>query len=138
MIIYFSFKELIYSSTANAYGVSNIPERLDIYRNLYNLMENLLDPLRKELGVPIRVLSGYRCEKVNQIVGGVPNSQHCEGEAADITTLDNNKLRQLWGLIKSNRWDFDQAIYYEERRFIHVSLRRMSENRRQTIVNYST
>lgn len=44
----------------------------------------IADQLRKNLGVPITVVSGLRCEIWNSIQGGVSNSQHMYGEAADI------------------------------------------------------
>ena len=43
-----------------------------------------LDALREDLGRPIIINSGYRCEQHNQNVGGSPNSQHLYGKAADI------------------------------------------------------
>lgn len=40
--------------------------------------------LRKNLGVPVTIVSGLRCKTWNAIQGGVTNSQHMYGEAADI------------------------------------------------------
>ncbi|MEG6616757.1 D-Ala-D-Ala carboxypeptidase family metallohydrolase [Peptococcaceae bacterium 1198_IL3148] len=48
----------------------------------------LLEQLRTRLGArPIMVTSGYRCPKHNRAVGGVKNSQHLRGNAADIVIL---------------------------------------------------
>lgn len=44
----------------------------------------IADQLRKNLGVPITIVSGLRCKTHNANVGGVANSQHMYGEAADI------------------------------------------------------
>lgn len=44
----------------------------------------IADQLRKNLGVPITVVSGLRCKTWNAIQGGVSNSQHMYGEAVDI------------------------------------------------------
>ena len=41
--------------------------------------------IRDELGVPVRVNSGYRCTKHNKNVGGVKNSKHTLGHAADLS-----------------------------------------------------
>ena len=41
--------------------------------------------IRDELGVPVKVNSGYRCAAHNQAVGGVNNSQHVKGLAADLS-----------------------------------------------------
>lgn len=44
----------------------------------------IADRLRKNLGVPVTVVSGLRCPTWNRIQGGVADSQHMYGEAADI------------------------------------------------------
>jgi len=43
-----------------------------------------LEALRAKGGIPVCVLSGYRCVRHNREVGGSPKSQHCVGRAADI------------------------------------------------------
>ena len=48
------------------------------------LGDNLLDQVRDVFGHEIKVNSGYRCPRHNAKVGGVKNSQHLTGEAADI------------------------------------------------------
>ena len=47
-------------------------------------MVRIADQLRKNLGVPITIVSGLRCKTWNAIQGGVSNSPHMYGEAADI------------------------------------------------------
>lgn len=47
-------------------------------------MVRIADQLRKNLGVPITIISGLRCKTWNAIRDGVSNSQHMYGEAADI------------------------------------------------------
>lgn len=44
----------------------------------------IADQLRKNLGVPITVVSGLRCPEWNRIQKGVKTSQHQYGEAVDI------------------------------------------------------
>jgi uncharacterized protein YcbK (DUF882 family) len=44
----------------------------------------LLDQIREQYGKPMVVKSGYRCKKHNDEVGGVPESAHVDGVAADI------------------------------------------------------
>lgn len=51
-----------------------------------------LDLLRELVGNPLIITSGYRCEKFNKVVGGVPNSAHLRGKAADIA-CSNSELR---------------------------------------------
>lgn len=43
-----------------------------------------LDDARKLAGVPFKITSGYRTESHNRRVGGVRNSSHTKGLAADI------------------------------------------------------
>ena len=56
----------------------------DAWMNTEHLVNNVLDPVRAAFGKPIKVNSGYRCEKHNKEVGGAKNSQHVLGQAADI------------------------------------------------------
>jgi len=49
----------------------------------------LLDSARHIAGVPFKINSGYRCEKHNKEVGGVPESEHTTGEGADIAVTDS-------------------------------------------------
>lgn len=43
-----------------------------------------LEELRRIVGRPLRIVSGYRCPQHNRAVGGAPRSQHVLGRAADI------------------------------------------------------
>jgi len=45
-----------------------------------------LDKIRNEVGFPMKITSGYRSITHNAKVGGVPNSAHTKGLAADIST----------------------------------------------------
>ena len=55
----------------------------------------LLEPAREAIGCPIIVNSGFRCEAVNRQVGGVRNSQHLQGQAADIRPKDPAQFQRL-------------------------------------------
>jgi uncharacterized protein YcbK (DUF882 family) len=72
---YFTIKELTKSGTALRHGINNTPDKKSL-RNLEKLIDFILDPLREAYGKPIVVSSGYRCEKLNRIVGGAKTSQH--------------------------------------------------------------
>lgn len=60
----------------------------DAWMNIDALV-GMLDSVRDKFGRPIKVNSGYRCEKHNRKVGGARNSQHMTGEAADIAAEHN-------------------------------------------------
>lgn len=81
---YFSIEELCASATALREGIDNRPPKC-AYHLLHVLVDQLLDPIREAWGEPIVVSSGYRCKELNALVGGVKNSHHLLGCAADIT-----------------------------------------------------
>ena len=95
-------------------------------------IENGIDnmPLRDRLGEPIAITSGYRCPEVNRLVGGVVNSQHTRGEAADCYAACGPE-RLLEVLIDSGL-PFDQAIVYRKKKFLHLSYKN-GANRKQII-----
>ena len=53
----------------------------------------VLEDVRMHFGAPVKINSGCRCEKHNAKVGGVPNSQHVQGIAADIVVIGINTNR---------------------------------------------
>lgn len=60
---------------------TDVPE--DLMDNVSLLCENL-QVLRDHIGMPIRVISGYRSPKYNRRIGGARKSQHMTAKAADI------------------------------------------------------
>ncbi len=54
-----------------------------------------LEALRTLAGVPVVINAGYRCPRHNQEVGGVPDSEHTHGLAADIR-LTGLSLQQMY------------------------------------------
>ena len=80
---YFNIEELVKSATAERLAIDNTPPRA-AQQMLTVLVEQLLDPIRRRYGAPIIVTSGYRCPALNTAVGGVANSHHIVGCAADI------------------------------------------------------
>lgn len=80
---YFTLAELTKSETAAKHKINNSPT-IEIIDNLQYGVDMILDPLRRLYGQPIKINSGYRCEQLNKLVGGVPNSWHQVGNAADI------------------------------------------------------
>ena len=96
------------------------------------LVENVLDPAREKLGKAIVVNSGFRCPLHNGAVGGIFNSQHVKGEAADVRCEDNRRLAKV--IVEQGR--FDQLILYPT--FVHVSYRRSGGNRQQILRKIAT
>lgn len=63
-----------------------------IQANLADMADEMLEPLRGELGVGIPILSGYRCPEYNRKVGGATRSQHMNGVAVDFNMPALNSL----------------------------------------------
>lgn len=124
---YFTITELIASNKAKQLGIDNTASP-QIKVALTQLINKVLDPLREGFGAPIRVTSGYRCPQLNRAVGGVSNSQHVLGQAADITAGDRSVNARLYELIKQMKLPVDQAINEHNYEWIHVSY--SSRNRR--------
>lgn len=118
---YFTIKELCKSSTAIQKGIDNTPNS-EIVSNLKQLVDQVLDPLRKRYGKPIKVNSGYRCPQLNKAVKGATNSQHMKGLAADITAGSVKENKILFELVQELNLPFDQLIDEKKFSWIHVSV----------------
>ncbi len=132
----FSVEELTASQTAKEKNILNIPSIQDLC-NLCALVHNVLQPLRDAMNEPIKIGSGYRSPSLNKAVGGVNNSQHTTGEAADLC-IDGDiiKGRKWFSWIRSH-CVFDQLILEHNSKgsyWIHVSYR-IGKNRKQVIEN---
>jgi len=79
-----------------------------------------LQLLRNDLGSPILINSGYRCENYNQKIGGHPFSYHKKGMAADIYCHDRPILEVLF---LARELEFTGIGYYPKRLFIHLDVR---------------
>ena len=96
---YFSISELTASATALREGIDNRPPKC-AYHLLHVLVDQLLDPIREAWGEPIVVSSGYRCKELNTLIGGVKNSHHLLGCAADLIAGNKADHRRLFKLIQ--------------------------------------
>ena len=134
-IKYFSLSEFLNSATAKRLRIDNTPS-FEVVDNL-NKLADYLDGIREKLGKPILVSSGYRCPVLNKAVGGVANSQHQKGLAADLVCADMESLekvlRETGGfdqLIKEHRKGFPNSFWF------HVSVcARNGKPRNQIIMN---
>jgi zinc D-Ala-D-Ala carboxypeptidase len=118
---HFSLEEMIFSETAARHGIDNRPDAVS-RKNLMELCENMLEPIRELVGGPINVTSGYRCAVLNSVIGDASNSQHMMGEAADINCPLLNP-RTLFQRLRQSELAFDQLID-EFGSWVHVSLKR--------------
>lgn len=96
----FTLQELIHSTTADKHRISNIPD-VEQIRNLQYGVDMVLQPLRNIYGKPIIITSGYRCAALNKLVGGVANSYHLQGNAADIRVHSEEEAKELFDILKT-------------------------------------
>lgn len=54
-----------------------------------------LNQAREMAGIPFIITSGYRCQKHNEEVGGVPTSAHTKGLAVDIAFKNSNQCFKI-------------------------------------------
>jgi putative chitinase len=133
---HFNLKEFTKSETATRKRIDNTPN-LEHANNLKMVCENILEPVRKHFGKPVRINSGYRGPALNKAVGGSAKSQHCNGEAVDfeIDGLPNPDLAK-W---VAENCDFDQIIleFYDPKEgpnsgWVHASYSK-GKNRKQKL-----
>lgn len=140
----FSLEELVFSITANNHGIDNTPNA-EARAALKRLAVEVLQPIRDAWAQPVVVSSGYRCVKLNNSVGGVKNSQHILGQAADIKAAnpaDNGKLFKLIKkMVDSGQLKVGQLIWeYGTKtrpKWVHVSLPRIGKKNNQVLYYYS-
>ena len=148
---HFMLSEFEKSATASACGIDNsVPSKF--VPVLQQLCKEVLEPLRRFVGDPIVISSGYRCNQLNVKVGGAYASQHTLGEAADIrlpltsyTAWDDNKrhtdletARKWFDWLEHNT-DFDQLILETSNGkdfWIHVSCRKNRKANRHQVIRY--
>ena len=136
---HFTLEELCASATAKARGIQNKPNAQQIISLVY-LAAYVLEPLREAMHEPIPISSGFRCEQLNRAVGGVSNSQHMKGQAADLCIGGDMKKGRKWFDYIRQHLQFDQLIWEYDRSgtyWIHVSYvpPAYGRNRKQVIDN---
>lgn len=117
---YFTIAELCRSNTADKFLIDNKCTK-EQAANMMALVNNVLDPLREAYGKPIRVNSGFRCEKLNKKVGGSKTSDHLHGMAADITAGIPKENKRLFYLIQELGLPFKHLIDEKGFSWVHVS-----------------
>ena len=114
---HFSLDELVFSSTAQRLHIDNTPDVTTIQR--LTVLATGLEKIRALLGQPMHIDSGYRCQALNRAVGGVPDSAHIQGYAADFVCPDFGSPLTIARAIAASAIDFDQCI--QEGSWVHVS-----------------
>lgn len=134
----FTLGEFLRSDTAARKGIDNTPSP-EILRALERLAVNLED-VRRLLGVPLHISSGYRCLALNRAIGSKDTSAHVRGLAADFDAPEYGPPADICRAIYASDIQYDQLIY-EFGRWVHLGWARPGEGvRRQvlTIDRYGT
>lgn len=118
-VSHFTVNELTRSATAARLGIDNTPPPQAV-ECLQRLIDSVLDPARRRLGMPVIVNSGYRCRDLNKAVGGVARSYHLYGRAADLTTGSVAANRRLFEILRS--LPHSELIWERGGAWIHVAL----------------
>lgn len=125
MLKYFTLEEFLTSSTAKQKSIENLPS-FEIVEHIKELGE-FLDELREAWGSGIRVSSGFRNDDLNKAVGGVKDSAHKTGYAADLQP-SNGKFKEFKEFIvkwlQDNDKLFDEAILESNKKteWVHFQL----------------
>ena len=133
----FVLEEFTKSDTAKAKGIVNAIGQAEVV-NLCALVHQVLQPLRDAMGHQVKIGSGYRCPRLNAEVGGVKNSQHMTGEAADLCIDGDMAKGKRWFEWIKTYCNFDQLIWEHNAKgtyWVHVSYRANGNNRKQVINN---
>jgi len=93
--------------------------------NVIELAEQL-QILRDHIGKPIRINSAYRSKEYNRRIGGVRNSMHIIGKAADLVA-SGMSARELNGviidLIRAGKMKEGGVGLYVSQGFVHYDIR---------------
>ena len=120
---YLTIAELVRSDTARRLAIPNRPP-IRALRNLLGLARGL-DRVRRLLGRPLEISSGYRSPALNREVGGSPRSRHQAGLAADFVCRPYGTPYQICARLVRARIPFDQLIHEygdaPDRGWVHIS-----------------
>ena len=122
--MHFTIEEMYASDTAKRLGINNKPSVQQMV-NLVYLCAFVLEPLRVAMNEPIKIGSGFRCQQLNKAVGGVYNSQHLKGQAADLCIDGDIAKGKRWFNYIKDHLPFDQLIWEHNAKtgsyWVHVS-----------------
>ena len=82
----------------------------------------VLQSIRDHFGKAVNINSGYRTPQYNAKVGGVDQSQHCYGTAADIT-VKGADVETVAAYARKIMPDWGGVGVYKSQGFVHVDVR---------------
>ena len=127
---HFSLDEFVFSATAKTMGITNSPGSSEL-ANLRFLCREVLEPARGVLGEPIHITSGYRCLALNRAVGGVAQSYHVRGLAADLHIVSEAHAARLANALNAQPYcDLILVEHAHGASWLHVQARKLSPRHR--------
>ena len=125
---HFTLEEFTRSTTGERNNINNsVPD--DLMPNV-QLTAIKLELVRKALGRPIIITSGYRCPTLNARVGGVSTSAHTKGLAVDFH-CDYGTPKQICQRLIAAGVQFDKLIQ-EHNQWVHIGF--SPTNNRQIVL----
>tara|TARA_R110000868_G_scaffold158025_2_gene385706 strand:+ start:805 stop:1251 length:447 start_codon:yes stop_codon:yes gene_type:complete len=117
----FTLEEMTRSMYAIRNDIDNTPSQ-EIVNNLTQTCK-LLETIRAYANRSVSVSSGYRCIALNKAIGGVSNSSHILGQAADISVkgfTTEQAYRMIKGMVLNDEIVVGQVIQ-EFDNWVHIS-----------------
>jgi zinc D-Ala-D-Ala carboxypeptidase len=105
---HFTLAEFVHSEIADRFDIDNTPTDT-VVGYLAILCDEVLEPVRAFVKVPVIILSGFRCPDVNRRAGSKPSSQHVLGQACDFRVVGMDSL-DVCRLVAGLDVPFDQLI----------------------------
>ena len=112
--------------TKTNYSINNAASEAVIER-LQTLVDSCLQPIRTAFGKTL-ILSGFRCPELNKAVGGVKNSAHLTGEAADFRLASCDNLAALHYIVENI--DYQCLIWYPAEDRYHIDIKKDKRGKR--------
>lgn len=117
---HFTFNELTATSKYPHLQEQNRTLAKEYVFELTLLANYVLEPVRAALCVPLIITSGFRCEALNNAVGGSSTSQHLKGQACDFVPKGID-VKKAYEILKGvNFLRYGQLIL--ENGWLHISL----------------
>lgn len=130
----FKMSELIHSDTAKKLNINNMPD-VNSLDNLLNLIYYCLQPIRTKLNKPMIVTSGYRCEVLNQKVGGSKTSAHKYGRACDFI-VNGMSVEKIVEFVRFCGVPFTQLIEEHGKNGCWVHISYNANNLKKEVLRY--
>lgn len=107
----FTWEEVVRTSHRDLLATNRayVEGSAEVQAHVRQLAALILDPLRAHYGAPVVLHSWVRCPALNAAVGGVRDSQHLDGSAADLH-VSGVPLDAVWTWLRGSRLPFSQII----------------------------